>query len=216
MNEKQLKEAEELYIKQARAKVSLMVLLVCSTIPLVAGSQVSLAGLIDVPKDFPKVFSNVQNKTFTFQLAPELQKVRERILRGEGGKGFQMAARIANDGAVSIWTDDTTGYPMMALIKGKNGNTTLSVPGVLILKVNLEPGTVIHADGFEIQSTREIKVGESVPALCVNGDVILSTEAAGDAPKSNSQRTPAVRISSSAAKNQATAIAAWRFETALR
>ncbi|MGA8028661.1 MAG: hypothetical protein WB992_16070 [Bryobacteraceae bacterium] len=185
----------------------------------VAEAQVSFGGHIDVDNDLLIKFPDADYKAFSFHLASELQQEKERERSappGGNGKGFTVAARVSNDGAVSVMRDEISGYPLVVTTKSKDGSTVLSLPGAIKFKIDLKSHVVIHADGFDIESTRDIKAGESFPALCVNGEAILSIEASGKMNASTSQRTPVVQIFSAVTRNRTPAILLWRFETGSR
>lgn len=181
---------------------------------LVGGAQIWLGGHMDIDKGPILKFPNVNNNTFSFELAPELKKMRDKCVRGECDEGFTLAARVSSEGAVSVWTDEVSGYPMAVMTKDEDGNSVLSLPGKLTFKLDVKPHVLIHAEGFDIETTREIEAGESFAALCFNGESILSAKAVDT--NGSSRKMPSIRIFSAGAKNRTTAFVAWRFEIGLR
>ncbi len=65
---------------------------------------------------------------------------------------------------------------------GKEWFTMATVfPMVCNAKVNIKAGAAVHLGGYVIQTSRSLKAGDPIPAVCVDGDAILSVGAANEA-----------------------------------
>jgi hypothetical protein len=68
-------------------------------------------------------------------------------------------------------------YPIMAMVKSSNGQSFTIYPALLKAKINIKAGDVLHSGKYAIETTRQIKAGETFPVLIVS-DSVLSAEAA--------------------------------------
>ena len=108
-------------------------------------------------------------------------------------KGDVLVADISD---MEIWSRDKvplpTGkgnvndmHPTLGLIgrmdrdtDGKEGFVYYGLyPTVCRAKISIQAGVVAHSDGYAIQTSRPVKAGDSISAICIEGLVILSARA---------------------------------------
>jgi len=168
-----------------------------------------LAGQIKVLSDI----SPVENKAFSCIPVVPLNHL------GYPKKGDVLAAQVSADRAWSVdyymgveivtvqlkignWYYD---FPRLGVV-----NKQTVFPANLTAKVAIEPGAVLHFDGYEVRATRSVKARDSVPVIVV-GDAILSAEAAEGAKTRNDVRPWFTAFKKDVqSKENAAAIEAWR------
>lgn len=69
-------------------------------------------------------------------------------------------------------------FPFVAVVQSSSGEVFTTFPAILKAKIDIKAGSVLHSNGFSIETKRPIKTGDTVPVLVV-GDNILSVEAVG-------------------------------------
>lgn len=182
----------------------------CATAQVsISNGSVSLGGQITLPDGLAKAFGDIDNNTFKCSLVPIMRKYV--LFRAKGGD--TLPAMVSSDRAIS--TDTEAGYPVMAMIEAPDGNYRILIPAILAFKVDLEPGAKLFSNGFDIETTRSIKAGESIPVLYVGGQALLSTEASAITRGNGSPSEPAVRIFLGSS-NRIAIVATWRVEKSLQ
>jgi hypothetical protein len=147
------------------------------------------------------MFATIDNKTFTCSLSP--LKLKDWVQdKAKDGKQV-LAAMVSSGRAVSIDTED--GYPIMAVIEGSDGDDRILMPAVLTFKVDLKAGAVLHSDGYDIETKRAIKVGDSIPTLYISGPAIISVGATEE-----TVANPLVSVFHAGSKNRSATIGVWR------
>jgi hypothetical protein len=193
-----------------------------------ASGQVFLGGQLNISGDI-QAFENA-----AFTCTP-VQPLR---------KGDVLAARVSQDLGLSIDTagdrqrvQDQKGYetkgrtspsdltpalakyPVILMARTQSGFVGL-FPAVLKVKVDIGTGTVLRSGpyqigGYQIEATRVVKAGESIPVL-VAADAILSIEGAKAATKDGDATPWFVAVKDGAdPQTRAAAIQAWRTESKL-
>ena len=112
-------------------------------------------------------------------------------------KGDVLAARVS---AIQSWTvkevrlcvrDHTVMCPAVGLIQKFVDSHSFVLqtvsPAVVKSRIEIKPGKAIHLDGYAIEATRLVRVGETIPVICINGSM-LSVEVAGAAKGATDQR----------------------------
>ena len=164
-----------------------------------------LAGQIPVPNGLMGMYAAIDNKTFTCTLIQQLKD------------GDLLPAMVSTAQAFSI-DRVHAGYPLLAMIKGPDGEHRALMPALLKFKIDIQPGEVLHSDNLDIETTRKIKAGDSVTVLYINGPVILSVEAAEEdrkAPEFPAKAKPwfTVFYNDINTKSRSATIDVWRVET---
>jgi hypothetical protein len=67
-------------------------------------------------------------------------------------------------------------YPIWAMVKCSDGWHTL-FPAVMTFKMDIRADQVVHVDGFQIESRRAVKAGESISVILVDLSSVISIEA---------------------------------------
>lgn len=70
--------------------------------------------------------------------------------------------------------------PIIGAVKGLNGDVQVLLPALMRFKVDIPAGRVLHSTGslgFDIESTRSIKAGDTIAVLFVSGPATLAIEA---------------------------------------
>jgi hypothetical protein len=166
-------------------------------------SSVSLGGQITLPDGVAKSFGDIDNTTFKCSIVSGMRK----YLFSRAKAGDTLAAMVSDDRAVSM--DTEAGHPVMAMIKGSDGSFRTVIPATLVFKTDVQPGTVLRVEGFDVEVTRPIKAGESIPALYFGGEAVLSTASAATAPGGASLLEPMVRVFPGKV-NRAAIVGVWR------
>jgi hypothetical protein len=162
-----------------------------------------LAGQISAPIDI----SSINNKNFSFTPSAQMKK------------GAAIAAMVSNDQAWSMANaplligTKKIQYPIIAIVKGSDGNSYLLTPGVLKFNVDIEAGRVVHLEGYQIKVERPVKGGDAISSVYVWDSSFLSAEAADGATES-SKATPLLTVLADDAKPNYSAgvIEAWQIE----
>lgn len=127
-----------------------------------------LAGQVDVKSDLD---AGAEYNWFGYKAAHPLKK------------GDKIATQMSED---QIWSMERHSmqvgmkqaeYPIIAEVKGADGKFRSLLPAILKVKSDISPGSVIQADGFELETKRLLKAGDSISMLLV-GNALLSIEAA--------------------------------------
>jgi hypothetical protein len=128
-------------------------------------SGVSFAGAIKLTGDIP----SLDNKAFACTQAPYIKN------------GSQFAAR----GSWSMDTDSVevdgraADVPTIAMLSCSDGSSLCVFPAVLKAKIDMKAGEIIHSDGYEIQTTRAVKAGETIAVFRVGDTSVVSVASDG-------------------------------------
>ena len=110
-------------------------------------------------------------------------------------KGDTLAADISNyeiwgreHAQLSVGTYNVK-HPILGLVaetfKDKDGSEYFKYvtvyPTVCKAKTDIKAGVALHSSGYVIETSRSVKAGDSIPAVCVYGDEILSVGAGSEA-----------------------------------
>lgn len=134
----------------------------------------------------------IANKSFTFAPIASLE-VRNYPADGPYGQVWTFEQKEVEIGKNKV------SFPVMAMVEGSRGVYTL-FPAELKAKVNLKPGKWIDSDGYDIQVTKAVKAGDSVPILMINGSAV-SFEGVETATKNTAPR-PWLIVSNIGTKEQ--------------
>jgi hypothetical protein len=106
-------------------------------------------------------------------------------------------------------------YPVVGIIAHPLPNDMVAFyvlqPATLKAKVDIKPGQAIHSGGLEINVTRSVKAGDSIPAIFDGYGRVLSAEA-DEGLKSESKPWFTAFKEGTDPDDRADAIRAWRIE----
>ena len=151
-----------------------------------------LAGQVSVKRDI----SFVNNEAFSYTPVHPLKK------------GDVLAAKVSQDEGWSVAVAKLlvggkyVDYPALATIR----NRTV-YPAVLKTKLTIQAGAVIHSGGYIIEVKRPVKIGDTIPVVCVGDDAVLSVGAGSEAEPWFSAFKEGIGL-----KDRAADVKAWRTE----
>ena len=132
-------------------------------------------------------------------------------------KGDKVAAMLSDDQAWSVDKmplqvgTNKVQFPILAMVKCSDGFHGI-FPAVLKMKADVVAGETLKADGYQIDSNRAVKAGNSISVLLI-GDSLLSAEAAEEV-KNKSESKPWFTAHKDEMKpgERAALVEAWRIE----
>jgi len=124
-------------------------------------------------------------------------------------KGAVVAAQVSDDEGWSVETAQLAvgtrkvSFPVLALVHRQT-----VYPARLKVNLDIKPGVAIQMDGYEIESARSIKAGESIAVLVSSGSAMFSAESVGNGSKAK----PAFSAYKAGTKSseRSAALRAWR------
>jgi len=176
-----------------------------------------LGGQLDLDSDFQPV----DNKSFTYRPVQPLAKHDALVAMVSSDQAWSVytagAAQRSQDEKGDSTNDRTSArdvgavlakYPVVGMVKTSDGNIHWLYPAVLKAKTDIQAGKVVQGDGYQIETERSVKAGDSISVLVVGG-VILSIEG-------TAASKPWFTASKNGARpnDRASAIKAWRIEKA--
>lgn len=162
-------------------------------------STVTLSGDID----------GVTNKAFICRLLHPLKKGDKLDSRMSFALGQGWAFQTC---PMRIGTQQVA-YPISALVRCSDGKAQNLFPAVMEVKIDIKAGEVVHSEGYQIESSRSVKAGESIPSLFVGESSVLSIETAEGTNTTKDVRPCITAFKEDVKPNdRSTAIEAWRIE----
>ena len=104
-------------------------------------------------------------------------------------------------------------FPIYAAVNCSDGNWWALYPAILKAKTDIKAGAVLHSDGYQIETSRAVKAGESISVLLLGDWFLLSIEAA-DGVRKRDDLKPWLTVVKDDVKatDRASAFQAWRIE----
>jgi len=143
----------------------------------ISNGRTFLAGAISIGGDI----SAIDNKVFT---CTPVQLFK---------KGDKVAAQVSQD---QVWSVDKHAlpvgaiqvtYPILAMVKSSD-RFHIIFPALLKAKLDINASETLRLDGYQIETKRAVKAGDTIPVLLID-DTLLSVEPA-DAAKDKSNTKP--------------------------
>jgi len=179
--------------------------------PTDTGTQVFLPGEFTIPEGSSQLFYDVDNDTFTCRLIRTIKDGETiRVLASGKEKYSAETVSVISDGRQMR-------YPILALLTASNDSVRAFLPAILTAKKAIKAGTPVQTsedkekNAFVIQSNRDIKAGERIYVLFVNGPAILSVNSTRTA---DSAEDPWFKAFTSAATQERSreVLETWRIE----
>lgn len=130
-------------------------------------------------------------------------------------EGDKVAAQVSQDQAWSVdkrafkvGTNQIT-YPIMAMVRSTDGFHSI-FPAVLKAKIDIKAGETLRLDGYQVETKRALKTGDTIPVLLI-GDALLSVEAA-EGNKSDATPLFAAYKDGTKVSDRAPLVEVWRVE----
>jgi len=143
----------------------------------VGGGHAFLAGEISVGGDI----SVIETKLFTctpVQLFKKGDKIPAMLeIEQTGNKEWSISNHPLQIGTSQV------AYPIAAIVTTSDGVGYALFPAVLKAKTDIEAGKMLHSDGYQIETRRAVKAGDSISVFFIIGSgaySLLSIETAGD------------------------------------